>query len=300
VAAAFGNFIVVDVTPQTTEASRRDRDVLRLFHVREASPINCGRERMHHTTGTATGRSSGHKRRGRGQISVSFSGLDGAGKTHQIDALLRAVAPGRSAESIWMPFRIWPATLLNRLPARYRSRLGPNRKTVEAAMSAKSDPAPAQAPRNRAPEPLVGKGAAVLKQFIWTGVGTFAAISAGLSLRRRSTRSTADLVVFDRYRLDTVVKLQYWYADLPAGWLAWIVHVLAPAPSVEVVLRVDPQVAYQRKQEQWTVDQLTRQAGLYDRAVQNWRGVVVVDANDDPDKVVEVVESHVRAALRDH
>lgn len=253
---------------------------------------------MHRTTGTATGRSSARDRRGRRQISVSFSGLDGAGKTHQIDALLEAVAPGRSAESVWMPFRVWPASLLNRLPARYRSRLGPKRKTVEGGTSSKLDRDPARGERPRGPEPLVAKGAAVAKQLIWTGVGSFAAISAGLSLRRRSTSSTADLVVFDRYRLDTVVKLQYWYADVPGGWLAWIVHVLAPAPSVEVVLRVDPDVAYQRKQEQWTVDQLTRQAGLYDGVVRGRRGVVVVDANDEPDKVVEVVESHVRAALR--
>jgi len=105
------------------------------------------------------------------------------------------------------------------------------------------------------------------------------------------------VIVLDRYRLDTVVKLQYWYSDVSGHWLARVVEALAPAPDVEFLLRVDPEVAYARKPEQWSVAQLTRQARLYDGLAARPGRVVTLDAEDDPDSIARTVEAHVRAAL---
>ena len=70
--------------------------------------------------------------------------------------------------------------------------------------------------------------------------------------------SNAEFLVLDRFRIDTIVKLQYWYPDVPASVLAAVVTALAPAPDVEMYLRVDANVAYERKPEQWTTEQLDR------------------------------------------
>ena len=230
-------------------------------------------------TGTVGARSREPRRR---QVRVSFSGLDGAGKTRQIEALVAALGRGRTVEVLWVPFKIWPEPLLNRLPAGLRGRLGPKRGT--------RDPSPGGS------TPAGRRGAAG-RSLRWWVVASFAALSGGLSLRRRVRDSDADVIVLDRYRLDTVVKLQYWYSDVSGHWLARVVEALAPAPDLEFLLRVDPEVAYARKPEQWSVAQLARQARLYDGLAARPGRVVTLDAEDDPDSIARTVEAHVRAAL---
>ena len=75
-----------------------------------------------------------------------------------------------------------------------------------------------------------------------------------------------------------------------------VVAWLAPAPDVEILLRVDPRVAYARKAEQWSLSELSRQARLYDEAA-GLLPVVVVDGNEDPERVARLIESRVTTAL---
>ena len=217
-------------------------------------------------------------------VRVSFSGLDGAGKTRQIDALVSAVGVDHSVEVIWLPTKVWPEPLLNRLPAGLRSRLGPKRTAVVGAGASHTAP---------------GRGGlrGALRSVIWVMIATFAAVSVGLSLRHRASKSHADLLVLDRYRLDSLVKLHFWYGEVSADWLSRVVRALAPAPDVEFLLRVDPEVAYARKPEQWSVAQLSKQAGLYDRFAAGPLQVVTLDAQDDPDAIAREVGSQVRAVL---
>jgi thymidylate kinase len=217
-------------------------------------------------------------------VRVSFSGLDGAGKTRQIDALVAAVGEHHSVDVLWLPTEVWPEPLLNRLPAGFRSRLGPKRTTVVG------DPTMSTT--------MGGNSFAdALRSAMWVAIGTVAAISVGLSLRRRASNGSADVLVLDRYRLDSVVKLQSWYSDVSNAWLARVVRALAPAPDVEFLLRVEPAVAYARKPEQWSVDQLSRQARLYDQLAAGPLRVVTLDAEEDVDDVARQVSSHVRAFL---
>lgn len=125
-----------------------------------------------------------------------------------------------------------------------------------------------------------------------------ASVSGGLSLRRRAARTSADVLVLDRYRLDAAVKLQFWYPDVSARWLARVVDSLAPAPDLQILLRVAPEVAYARKPEQWSVRQLTRQARLYD-GLARAGDVVVLDAEDDPERIAAAVQAQVRRVLDD-
>jgi hypothetical protein len=55
------------------------------------------------------------------RVVVSFSGLDGAGKTRQIDALVRDLDRRGRTEVLWVPFRMWPEPLVTRLPVSFRS-----------------------------------------------------------------------------------------------------------------------------------------------------------------------------------
>ena len=231
-------------------------------------------------------------------VTVSFSGLDGAGKTRQIDALVTSLGENFEVAVLWVPFKIWPEQLLNRLPAGFRSRLGPKRKTVDAA-SSNGGPGVGgrtSAPTRR-PSALRPRLGGALRSMVWTCIGTFAAVSAGLSLRRRAADLEADVLVLDRYRLDSIVKLQYWYADVSDSWLSRVVRTLTRAPEVEVFLRVEPAVAYERKPEQWSVRELSKQANLYDRLVDALPGVVTLDAQADPAVIAASVERHVRGAL---
>jgi thymidylate kinase len=231
------------------------------------------------------------------QVRISFSGLDGAGKTRQIESLKAALGDGRSVEVLWVPFRIWPEPLLNRLPADFRSRLGPKRRLDRDTGFGTSETDERRCGSRDTGESEFRHGLRrTMRAAVWGSVGTAAAVSAGLALRRRLTGSRADVLVLDRYRLDSMVKLGFWYAEVPSAWLSRVVAWLAPAPDVEILLRVDPDVAYARKAEQWSLNELSRQARLYDDAAA-LLSVVVVDGNDDPDEIARLIQSRVTAAL---
>jgi thymidylate kinase len=234
------------------------------------------------------------------QVRISFSGLDGAGKTRQIEALKTALGTGRSVEVLWVPFRIWPEPLLNRLPADFRSRLGPKRRLdQDSAAEVGATNGPGEQSRVSRGTRKAGFRHSLQRasrSAIWSSIGTAAAVSAGLALRRRLKGSSADVLVLDRYRLDSMVKLGFWYAEVPSAWLSRVVAWLAPAPDVEILLRVDPRVAYARKAEQWSLSELSRQARLYDEAA-GLLPVVVVDGNEDPEVVARLIESRVTTAL---
>ena len=231
-------------------------------------------------------------------VTVSFSGLDGAGKTRQIDALVAAIGEHHSVEVLWLPTEVWPEPLLNRLPAGCRSRLGPKRRTVVSAPAVDRTGGEQVSPAETV---ATNQGRAsfvdTLRSAVWVAIGTVASVSVGLSLRRRTSRSTADVLVLDRYRLDSMVKLQCWYAEVSAAWLARVVAALAPAPDVEILLRADPAVAYARKAEQWSLDQLSTQARLYDRLAAGPLHVVTLEANGGAADLAREVGSRVRAVL---
>lgn len=229
-------------------------------------------------------------------VRVSLSGLDGSGKSRQTAALVADLSTERSVELVWVPFDIWPGTMLKFLPTRVRVLLGPRGRTVatehltvEQLATRAQDAQEGQLSPHRSTQPLV--------RSFWWCVATFAAISAGVSLGRRLNRVTAELVVLDRYRLDTIVKLQSWYPTVSPTWVARIVLRLTPTPDVECLLRVSGTEAYARKPEQYNVTQLTRQAALYDQLVAFVPGAFAVNGQDNPEAVTAALCASVRKAL---
>jgi thymidylate kinase len=233
----------------------------------------------------------------RAQTRISLSGLDGSGKSSQAAALADALGAERETALVWIPFDIWPGSMLRMLPTRVRVHLGPRGR-----MDADADLTRARAAESPdGAEPVVaaqphGPAGLVPRTFWWT-VATLAAVSAGTSLGRRVNRTTSEVVVIDRYRLDTIVKLQTWYPSVSRTWLARIVLRLAPAPDVECLLRVEGAEAFARKPEQYSALQLARQARMYDEMVAQVPGALVVDGQMTPAEVTEILARLARSAL---
>lgn len=238
--------------------------------------------------------------RGRGkQVRVSFSGLDGAGKSFQIDALLARLSDEAAVEVVWVPFKFWPERVKNLVPRGFRRKLRPKGEGVVAQSELSVEPDARRQSDGlwHAARDLRGKAVKGLRSSPWVVTGTMAAISTGLSLRQRVSSSKADIVVLDRYRLDSSVKIQWQFPGVAQSWLAGIVRALTPAPDLEVLLRIDPEVAYARKAEEWSVKQLAEHAELYARLAAGWPTVVTVDADRDPDDIARFVWSRLEPVL---
>jgi thymidylate kinase len=238
-------------------------------------------------------------RRGGKPFRVSFSGLDGSGKSFQIDALLTRLGDDRRVEVVWAPLKFWPASAKDLIPPRIRRRLRPKHEgiVVELPQRLSSTDARGDAAPQWTPGALGAKAAQALGTSLWFAMGTMAAASTGLSLRRRASSSTAEVLVLDRYRLDSSVKLQRLYPGVSRAWLARVVRLLTPTPDLEVFLRLDPKVAYARKPEEWSVRHLTEHAQLYDGLTAGSRAVVTLDGAQDPEVIAGEVWSRVRPLL---
>lgn len=226
---------------------------------------------------------------------ISLSGLDGSGKSQQTAALAAALREDHETELVWVPFDIWPGSMLKLLPTRVRVKLGPRgRMDADAQLTAAQLADRAAAAEAKAAQPQ--RVGLPLKVFWWT-VASLTAVSAGTSLRHRMNRMTTEVVVVDRYRFDTIVKLQTWYPTVSPTWLARIVLRLAPAPDVECLLRVAGSEAYARKPEQYNAVQLTHQAQRYDELVAWVPGAVAVDGQAAPEDVTLALTRLVNSAL---
>jgi hypothetical protein len=207
-----------------------------------------------------------------------------ARKTCQIDALVRDLERRGRTTVLWVPFKMWAEPVMTRLPVSFRSSV-PKKRTSGSATTNGA----------RVRRGGIVDVTAVLRRRVRTLIGVMAAISTGVSLRRRAAGSNAELLVLDRYRIDSIVKLQYWYPDVPASMLADLVTALAPAPDLEIYLRVEADVAYERKREDWTAEQLDRQARLYDGVAARLPSVLVVDGHEDPEAMADAVRGAVGA-----
>ncbi len=229
-------------------------------------------------------------------VRIALSGLDGSGKSRQTAALAESLAERYQTELVWVPFDIWPGSMLKLLPTVVRVHLGPRgRMDADAQLTAAQLADRAAAEQARAAQPAQSTRSPL--RLFWWVVATLAAVSAGTSLRRRMNRMSSEVVVIDRYRLDTIVKLQTWYPTVSPNWLASIVLRLAPAPDVECLLRVEGAEAYARKPEQYNAVQLTQQAQRYDKLVASVPGAVSVDGQALPDDVTLALRRLADAAL---
>jgi thymidylate kinase len=198
---------------------------------------------------------------------ISLSGLDGAGKTSQAEALRDALeAIGFDATVTWTRLEwttLWENPWLGVLSWPARAAVGVIGR-IRSGRSDGSGATPTEPPATITPA-AVRERSELLSQ-VWVTVVALAHASA----QRRSTRrllAPGRIVVCDRYTLDAAVQLRFRYGETRRfRFQTWLLQRFSPRPLLAYFVDVPPETAWRRKPEQYDPDALERQARLYREA----------------------------------
>ena len=202
----------------------------------------------------------------------------------EVVVIWAGIGANRSLRSIKAPFK----RALRLLP-----RVGPFRELAERAMPKAGG----------APNPLAEPGArtrhhgAGFTAVAWVWMLVMALVNV-FSMRKTLLRSFGKgrVVIFDRYTLDSAVRLQHWYGDSLASRLVIrLIALLNKRPLRAYFLDVPPDVAFERKPE-WELHDFACRAALYD----TWQprlGVRRLDGTRPADDLFAEIASDVWRAL---
>jgi thymidylate kinase len=187
--------------------------------------------------------------RGRRPVVVSFSGLDGSGKSTQAAKLCASLAElGVPAQMQWAGFRT-AGKVKRAIPLLDRQDLARVQEPTR-----ERDPLVPWLLRDR---PLA------LQAWMGVVVGVNAIALWRYVLKRRGG---ARVLVFDRFTPDSAVKLDMHYQDrrgMDIGWQRALFRTIGPKPDVGFYVAVSSEEAYRRRQEQ-TPEELEHMARLYE------------------------------------
>lgn len=201
--------------------------------------------------------------RRRRRLVIALSGVDGSGKSSQAHATEDALERlGYRARAVWMPIAANPAVW--RVSAFGHWVVGRFRRRTASEGSFFATPGQEQRPR--------------LLTRMWVA---YIAVANTLTHRRLARRG--EVTVFDRYVLDSVVRMRFmWGSRFP--FAAWLVRALSPRPAAAFLLDVPAEVAYARKPEHWDEDALRRFRELYREEAERL-GVTVLDGTLPPEEL---------------
>lgn len=197
---------------------------------------------------------------------VTFSGLDGSGKSTQARLLRDALrGMGQDVVVVWAGIGTNRSLRLMKAPIKRGMRLLPHIGPFKE-LAQRATPRP-----DGKPNPLAEPGALsrrhgvgfALATRIWM---TVMALVNVYSLRKTLLRSfgRGRVVIFDRYTLDSAVRLQHWYgSSLSSRLVIWLIHHLNKRPLRAYFLEAPPRVVFDRKPE-WELRDLECRATLYD------------------------------------
>jgi thymidylate kinase len=198
---------------------------------------------------------------------VSISGLDGAGKSTQAEALVRTLDRlGIEATTVWTRLEwttLWENRLLESIARPAKATLGlflHQGKRSERSHGSGEDG------ELLVSRPLEGgssirQRSAVLTHLWVTIVALFHAVAQRRAVHPHMAQGR--LVVCDRYTLDAAAHLRYQYGtERRFRFQVWLIDFLSPKPLRSFFLDVAPETAYRRKEE-LTPAELTSLAELY-------------------------------------
>ena len=199
------------------------------------------------------------RRRPRHPVVVAFSGLDGAGKSSQAGALRDALLElDVDTAVVWSPLggNLTLELIARPLKRLLRSlRFGPFAGLAERSGSGHVMSNPEG--QSHGPGP----------RFVTQTWATLVMVLNLLSQRRAVMRHTLGgrrVVVFDRHVLDSVVRLRFLYGAAGSSRIQLsLVNAIAPKARFAYMLEIRPEIAFSRKPDDWTLDQLRRQGELY-------------------------------------
>jgi thymidylate kinase len=221
---------------------------------------------------------------------ITFSGLDGAGKSTLIGALQETL---RSRRHSTVVFHMNDHVGLYASIRLIRDRLfgGPPKFNRSPAVVRASE----EADRVRRLPPITRAYRAVRNAVVWNR--TLRRLLYPLDLlvflchRLYHERVRHRVMIMDRYFYDTLI-------DLADGHSAWgrLLERVTPTPDVAVLLEVPPERAFARKQE-WSVELLARRWRAYQQLFPRVSSSVVI-ANQDLGSAKAALEKVVLARLR--
>ncbi len=209
-------------------------------------------------------------------VIVAISGLDGAGKSTQAEALAATLGElGHDAAIEWS--RITYDYGLRVVARPVKLALG-----AVVALRGRVPAVPEDDPSTRPPRAPDEAAARALRARFPLLNQAWAAVVAGIhawGLRRtlRPHLRQGRVVVRDRYVLDSAVQLRQIYGHRQGvGFATWLVRRIAPPALVGFWLDVPGEVAYRRKPEQFTVERLAARQPLYEAELDTL-GVIRID-----------------------
>lgn len=230
---------------------------------------------------------------------VAFSGLDGSGKSSQARLLRDALsAAGQDTVVIWAG--IGRNRSLARIKApvkrvlRLLPRVGPLREVAERAR-----PRPDGKSISLAEPGRVDRHHGFWFNLVTQVWLTVMALTSTYTLRKVLLRSfgRGRVIIFDRYTLDSAVRLRHWYGDSRVIRLVVrLIHLLVKRPIKAYYLDVPAQVAYARKPE-WELDDLQRREALYNEEYARL-GIRRLDGTRAADELCGEIAADVWRALR--
>lgn len=219
---------------------------------------------------------------------VSFSGLDGAGKSSHAHALRRSMEQlGVPTIVVWSPLGGNVTLDLIAVPA--KRLLAATRRGRLSGTDARGGSGSVMSDPDRTFER--GRAASAVTTAWATLVLALNALSQRRALLRQAGR--ARVVVFDRYALDSFVRLRFLYGRSGRSKLQrWLARSLAPKADAAFLLEIRAETAWARKSDDWTLEQLRRQADLY-REERDSFPVERVDAEAGAEQVAAKIASTV-------
>jgi thymidylate kinase len=206
---------------------------------------------------------------------VSFSGIDGAGKSTQIDALCaRLRQDGLRVETV----RFWDEI------ARLK---GIRETTGHKVFKGDKGVGSPDAPINRRDKNVQSWPMTCVRLFIYFVDAVSTRFAVGKALR-----SGADLVIFDRYTYDELANLKL-RNPLIRAYIRFIMSFV-PRPQISYFLDADPVKARERKPE-YPLDFLITNRQSYFNLIALVGGITVID----PAPIAEVEQAVLGHALRE-
>lgn len=205
---------------------------------------------------------------------VSFSGIDGAGKSTQIDALCRHVGD--------LGFQVAVLTFWDNIVAlsRFRERLSSKAFKGDQGIGSPDKPI------KRRDKNVNAWYITALRVCLYT----LDAFSLSIAVSR-FVDSDADFIVFDRYIYDELANLplQRWMIR----WFIRLLLVFVPKPDVALLLDAEPEAAASRKPE-YPVDFVRRNRDAYLKLSRMVGGITIIPplpVDQATEMVEEVVSS---------
>ena len=220
-------------------------------------------------------------RRRRGAV-IALSGLDGAGKTWQANALRDSLHRlGYEAVVEW-------------------TRLTHNPSLAAIASPAKRLLSPVAGGSREAPADDRARALRRKSGFLTQAWATVVAVANASSQRRATVRHVraGRIVICDRYTLDSAAHLRRRYGERRRfPFQVFLIRLLSPRPVRSYLLEVRPETALTRKQDKYGLDQLRQQARLY-RTEARRLGATVLDAERPAEDLCREIALDVWMRLR--